>query len=213
MRFFEKKLTALLLILALWLVSFGGLHVNYGKVVLDVTQSSGKIYADALTSEIAIPGGEMYVKVPKAFLSVEEKLDGTPGYQYRLNEIPETYETSAEQLYVFYFENDKHLLYADDKKNTAGVEMAIVQNILPGEKVSGVVAGSSFPSASLKNQSGTLFDYYTSDYTDINKKTHHVEFVFTKDGERGLGCLLYVFTDPVHKEDVISVMNSIRFAQ
>lgn len=213
MRTAGKKLTAILLSLAVWAVSFGGSILDYGKVVLDVSEQAGATYADALSAEVSIPGGRMFCRVPKTFLSVEAKLEGTDGVQYRLNEIPETFNTSAEQLYVFYFESEKYLLYAKDAKNVTAVEMAIVENILPGEKVGGIVNGWNFPSASKHNKKGTAFDYYSGEYTDVNKKTHHVEFVFTADGDRGLGCLLYVFTDPVHKDDVLYVMNSIHFAK
>lgn len=213
MRSMLKKTAVLLLVVLMWLSSFGGSFLDYGKVVLDIGSGAGTAYTDALVKEVTVPGGLMSYKVPKSFSAVETKLAGTAGYQYKLNEIPETYQTAAEQLYVFYFENEKYLLYKDDGKNTAAVEMAIVQNILPGEKVSGIVAGSGFPSAVKHNRNYTEFDYYTSEYTDVNRKTHHVEFVFTKDGTRGLGCLVYVFTDPVHKDDILYVMNSIRFAK
>ena len=209
----RKKIMAFLFVILVWMVSFGGIHVNFGKAVLDVSEGAGAVYSDALTSEVTVSGGQMSFKVPKTFLSVGEVLDSAPGMQYRLNEIPETYAASAEQLYVFYFESEEYLLYAKDAKNTAAVEMAIVQNILPGEKVGGIVNGWSFPSASKHNVNGTVFDYYDSEYKDVNNKTHYVEFVFTKNGTKGLGCVLYVFTEYPHKEDVLYVLNSIRFAR
>ena len=209
----KKKFTVIFLVFAVWLTSFGGGLFDYGKVVLDVAENAGKTYPAALSKEVPVSDGRMTYRIPKTFSAVETKLDGTAGMQYRINEIPETYNASAEQLYVFYFESGKYLLYAKDARNTTAVEMAIVENILPGEKVSGLVNGMKFPSASKHSKNGTVFDYYSSDYTDVNKKTHHVEFVFTKDGDRGLGCLLYVFTDPVHKDDVLYVLNSIRFAK
>ena len=213
MRAYGKKFLAVLAVTVIWIASFGGVHINYGKAVLDVSENAAAAVPDAMAADVTVADGRMLLKVPKTFLSVDEELTGVEGVQYKLNELEETYSTSAEQLYVFYFENEKYLLYKDDAKNTTAVEMAIVQNILPGEKVSGIVDGAGFPSASKHDRNDRVFDYYSSTYTDVNRKTHHVEFAFTKDGTRGFGCILYVFTDPVHKADALYVMDSIRFAQ
>ena len=203
---------ALILFSALfWLMSFGGIHIDYGTVTLDVGKGTPVSMEKALTEEKTI-AGRMIFAVPRSFSGVETPLEKIAGVRYRLNEAPGNRKSAAEQLFVYYFSNEKYLLNLNDKKKTDAIEMAIVKNILPYEQVSGIISGSQFPTGSKKSASGVVYDYYVTKFKDSSGKWHNVEFAFTKDGDRGLGCFLYVFTDSVHKEDILYVMDSVRFA-
>lgn len=209
MKRFCKRWILVVAVLSIWIFSFGGLFDK--PVTLDVSKKTSGAFSEALTDEKSI-GGAMNYRVPKAFSTVETNLDGIAGNLYRLNEMSSNKKKAAEQVYVYYFSNEKYLLNLNEKTKTAAIEMAIVENILPGERVSVDVDIWNFPMASKKSPSGISYDYYVTSFVDSSRKRHNVEFAFTKDGDRGLGCFLYVFTDSVHKEDILYVMDSVRFA-
>ncbi|MDO4938728.1 MAG: hypothetical protein Q4E54_02055 [Lachnospiraceae bacterium] len=238
-----RKVFRTIIILALaavvWLSSFAGIKETFQdliegpKVTLDVSKTKVVESKNAGRTEYTVGNkkflssasakknisDKMTYMIPSDFAQVESRTENIAGYRYKLNEIPSQFHTSAEDLFVFYFDNEKYLLNLNDRNQREAIEMAIVKNILPGEKVDNLLERMSFPTKTLKakynSASGRDFtrtyDYFTTYFVDSSKKTHNVEFVFTTDGEEGLGCLLYVFTESVHKEDILYLMRTIEF--
>lgn len=238
-----KRLLKTAIIFALtgtvWFTSFAGIKETFEdliegpRVTLDVknnpvTESKKggateytvgkKKFSSAMSTKKSIAGGKMKYSVPSEFDQVESPIENIAGNQYKLNEIPNQFRTNAENLFVYYFSNEKYLLNLNDKNQREAIEMAIVKNILPGEKVDGILDRLEFPTKTLtakyKTANGTVkkeFDYFTTTFIDLSRKTHNVEFVFTRNGDDGIGCLLYVFTESVHKEDILYVMRTIEF--
>lgn len=228
-----KIISVLALVGVVWFSSFAGIKETFEdliggpKVTLDVTKTpvteskktngaveytvGKKKFSPALSTEKTIAGGKMKYSVPSEFDQVESPIKNITGNQYKLNEIPNQFRTSAEDLFVYYFSNDKYLLNLNDRNQREAIEMAIVKNILPEAKVDGFFDRIQFPTKTLKAKYGTSFDYFTTTFVDSGRKRHNVEFVFTRDGEDGIGCILYIFTEPVHKDDILYIMRTIEF--
>lgn len=240
----KRSLKTILVLAAaavVWFASFAGIKETVEdlftgpKVTLDVSgtpvtesrKSDGAIeytvgkkkFSSALSTGKTISGGKMKYSVPSEFDKVESPIKNISGNQYKLNEIPNQFRTSAEDLFVYYFSNDKYLLNLNDRNQREAIEMAIVKNILPEARVDGFFDRIQFPTKTLTAKYRTAdgktekkeFDYFPTTFRDSAKKTHNIEFVFTRDGEDGIGCILYVFTEPVHKEEVLYLMRTIEF--
>ena len=241
MRRLLKTVSVLVLIGVVWFTSFAGFwetvqDIAEGpKVTLDVSKNplteskaaggaieykvGNKKFSSKLSSKKSIAGGKMKYSVPSEFDKVETPIENIAGNQYKLNEIPNQFKTSAEDLFVYYFSNEKYLLNLNDRNQREAIEMAIVKNILPEARVDGFFDRIQFPTKTLKAKyktaNGTTiereFDFFPTVFTDSSKKKHNIEFVFTRNGEDGIGCILYVFTESVHKEDILYVMRTIEF--
>ena len=239
MRKILKTITILTIVSVVWLSSFAGISETIQdlfegpKVTLDAgknkvveSKNAGKIEYTVGSRKFTSAGSvkknisnKMTYSVPSDFIKVESQIENIEGYQYKLNEIPSQYHTSAEDLFVFYFDNEKYLLNLNDKNQREAIEMAIIKNILPGEKVDSILDRMQFPTKTIKAKYNSVsgkdfsrsYDYFTTYFVDADKKTHNVEFVFTVDGENGIGCILYVFTESVHKEDILYLMRTIEF--
>ena len=241
MRRLLKTVSVLALIGVVWFTSFAGIKETFEdliegpRVTLDVSKNpltesktaggvieykvGNKKFSSKLSSKKSIAGGKMKYSVPSEFDKVETPIENIAGNQYKLNEIPNQFKTNAEDLFVYYFSNEKYLLNLNDRNQREAIEMAIVKNILPGEKVDGILDRLEFPTKTLTAKYKTAdgrtekkeFDYFTTTFIDSARKTHNVEFVFTRNGEDGIGCILYVFTESVHKEDILYVMRTIEF--
>ena len=165
---------------------------------------SGKKYNNSLTTARTLGAGRMKYHIPNEWSSVESKLEGIEGYQYKLNEISSTYKTEPEQVYLFYFSNEKYLNNQSDKGETKSIEMAIIKNILKGENV------SYFSIKTMTSDYGRIYQYYDSNsFVDQQKKGHNVEFVFTPAGSDGIACIMYVYNESHHKEDILYVMREM----
>lgn len=241
MRRLLKTVSVLALIGVVWFTSFAGFwetvqDIAEGpKVTLDVSKNpltesktaggaieytvGKKKFSSKLSSKKSIAGGKMKYSVPSEFDKVETPIENIAGNQYKLNEIPNQFKTNAENLFVYYFSNEKYLRNLNDRNQREIIEMAIIKNILPGEKVDNFLSRLEFPTktqtATYRTASGKIekkvFDYFPTVFTDSSGKKHNVEFVFTQNGEDGIGCILYVFTESVHKEDILYVMRTIEF--
>ena len=166
--------------------------------------TSGKKYSNSLTTARSLGGGKMKYHIPNEWAAVESKLEGIEGYQYKLNEISSTYKTEPEQVYLFYFSNEKYLNNQSDKEETKSIEMAIIKNILKGENV------NYFSIKTMNSDYGRTYQYYDSNsFLDQQRKGHNVEFVFTPVGTDGIACIMYVFNESHHKEDILYVMREM----
>lgn len=236
-----KILSVLALAGVVWFTSFAGIKETFEdliggpKVTLDVSKTpvteskktdgtveytvGKKKFSSALSIKKSIAGGKMKYSVPSEYEKVESPIENIAGNQYKLNEIPNQFRTSAEDLFVYYFSNDKYLLNLNDRNQREAIEMAIVKNILPEARVDGFFDRIQFPTKTLTAKYKTAdgktekkeFDYFPTTFRDSARKTHNIEFVFTRNGDDGIGCILYVFTEPVHKEDVLYIMRTIEF--
>lgn len=234
-----KKIIVLAFVAVVWVSSFAGFSDTVKdifegpKVTLDVNNNkviekkgatgtteytiNNKSFSPQRSTKKSISGGKMTYMVPSDFDAVEAPLENIAGYSYRLNQIPSQFRTDAEDVFVFYFDNEKYLLNLNDKNHREAIEMAIVKNILPEEKVNNLFERMSFPTKTIKAKytpvSGKNFtreyDYFTTYFVDSSRKTHNVEFVFTPNGDKGIGCILYIFTESVHKEDILYLMRTI----
>ena len=190
------------------------------NVTLSVGEKPEGVVPDSKLEERSLGNGRMKYRIPSTWKNVESNLTGIEGKLYQLNRIQGNQKGAAEQLYVFYFSNEKYLLNQGDGNNREGIEKAIIKNILPNEHIAKLnVSGVTFPTARVEfdgvNILGmTLFgkrkyDYFDTIYKDKNKKLHNAEFVFLPDGKKGMCCVLYVFTDSIHKADIINMLQRI----
>lgn len=241
MRNIIRKTIVLVLAAVVWFSSFAGIKETFEdifagpKVTLDagkypVKESkgasggteytvNGRKFSSLRSKEKRVAGGTMTYMVPSAFEQVESPIENITGNRYTLNEIQNEKKADAEDLFVFYFDNEKYLLNLNDKNQREAIEMAIIKNILPGEKINNILERMEFPTKTIKakynraagGSETKVFDYFTTSFVDSSKKTHNVEFVFTVNGQEGIGCILYVFTESVHKEDILYIMSTIEF--
>ena len=132
----------------------------------------------------------------------DNDLGSIEGWQYRLNEIPQSADIQPESLFVCYFDN-KYLKNSSDKNETNLIEKAIIANILkktPEEL-------DKFPTKKVdKTYYGTKYQYYQDAYKDILGQGHHVEFVFQQVNTDGIIVYLYVYTDANHLDDIMFLM-------
>jgi len=187
------------------------------RVTLDVKDYKESSSAKVLREDRAIGSGAMTFSIPSTWKSVEKPLDNIDGYRYMLNEIPKELKSDTEELFVFYFSNERYL---DDLRNAddrEAIEKAIVTNILPEEHMIGLnIIGVTFPTARLNPKGWELFtidkcyDYFDTRYKDKNGKVHNAEFVFYPNGKKGMCCALYVYTESVHKDDIIYLLRNIK---
>lgn len=132
---------------------------------------------------------------------VENKLGRIEGYQYRLNEMPQSATVQPESLFICYFDN-KLLKNSSDKSKTDQIERAIIANILNKDADS----LDKFPTEKVTTYYGTKYQYYQDAYKDILGQGHHVEFVFQKVDTDGIIVYLYIYTDANHVNDIMYLM-------
>lgn len=186
------------------------------NVALNVNENvSASATPDSKLEARELGGGRMKYKVPSAWKAVESDLTGIEGKLYKLNELQGNKKSAAEQLYVFYFSNEKYLLNQGDGGNREGIEKAIIKNILPNEHIAKLnVSGITFPTSRISTDGflgfgNRAFDYFDTTYKDKNKKLHNAEFVFLPAGKKGMCSILYVYTDSVHKADIIKLLQDM----
>lgn len=129
----------------------------------------------------------------------DEGLGSIDGYQYRLNEIPDSASIEPESLFVCYFDNSR-LSKSSDRKETKLIEEAVIKNILDLEVITG------FPLRTDKTYYGTEYHYYQNSYHDSLGYGYHTEFVFQPVGNDGIVVYLYVYKDAKHRNEIMSVM-------
>ena len=200
-----RKLIYILAILCVWFSSFAAVFPWDVQVTLDASKS---VEAPADGKKLEIGNTAVTFTVPEPWTAVCEETGNAEGYQFRLNEISGSYRTEPEQLYIFYFDPEKYLADLSERSETKKIERAIVKNILPDEET-GIL---DFPEKTIK-RAGKVFkkySYYMTDYKDQSGKRHNVEFVFlpSKNGE--IICVVYVFNTSDHKDEAISLLQSIR---
>lgn len=163
---------------------------------------SGKSFSEKQAQERSLGKGTMKYKIPAEWAEVEKKLENIEGYQYKLNEIASTYATEAEQIYVFYFDNEQYLQTQNDRSKTKPIERAIIENILRGE--------NPYIIYSMTADYGREFQFYDAKtFIDFNRKGHNVEFVFSPAGDKGICCYMYVYNNSVHREDILFSMRTL----
>ncbi len=128
---------------------------------------------------------------------VKDGLGSMEGYQYCLNEIDQQ-SVQPESFFVCYFSNDKHLLRSGDKKETEGIERAIVKNILKADPGSANLQKSTYY--------GTTYHYYQSAYKSLLGQNYHAEFVFQPDGTDGFIVYLYIYREKKHQGECMITM-------
>jgi len=151
--------------------------------------------------------GRVSYYIPPEWEEVEHSIQadeiGTiEGYQYVLNKLPGNKDTVPESFFVCYFDNASKLESTDDKKETVLIEKAIINNI------SGEGKGDSARTKDVTTYYGTKYNYYVGSYTDIldaGNNGYHVEYIFQKDGDKGLVMYLYVYKEAKHLSDVMFV--------
>ncbi|MDO5150727.1 MAG: hypothetical protein Q4D76_15260, partial [Oscillospiraceae bacterium] len=129
---------------------------------------------------------------------IEKDLGNIEGYQYALNQIPESKDSEPESLFVCYFDSNK-LKDPNDMKKKENVEKAIIENI------EGSVG--TFPKEKVKTYYGPTYKYYTGKFTDIysGSKGYHVEYIFQEVEDRGIVMYVYFYREKRHLSDVMLV--------
>ena len=135
----------------------------------------------------------------------DNDLGSIEGYQYRLNEIPQSESVQPESFFVCYFDN-KDLKNSGDKNKTDLIERAIIANILKVRPDS----LSKFPIKKTDTYYGAKYQYYQDAYKDAHGKGHHVEFVFQQVETDGIIVYLYVYTDANHVDDIMFLMRLLQ---
>ena len=124
------------------------------------------------------------------------------GFQYKLNELPNSFNKSPEQLYVFYFMNELYLKDLNDRKSTYKIERSIIKNIQPNQDISG------FPTKTIK-KNGINYNFYVSSFIAAGGKGYNLEYVFIPVLDEGICVLLYVFNESIHEKDIINLLELI----
>lgn len=199
-------------------VSFinGDLSMDISKLEKVSTNIPTSNTCYSLLNENTVDVKDMYVRtlandqityyIPAEWSEVEynikdNDLGNIEGFQYRLNEIPQSATVQPESLFVCYFDN-KLLKNSSDKGETDLIERAIIANILDKNADS----LDKFPTKKVSTYYGTKYQYYQDAYKDILGQGHHVEFVFQKVNTDGILVYLYIYTDENHVDDIIFLM-------
>ena len=132
---------------------------------------------------------------------VDNSLGVMEGYQYRLDEIPQSAAVHPESLFVGYFDNQL-LKFSSDKNKTDLIERSIIANIL-NKKADSL---AKFPAKKIDTYYGAKYQYYQDAYKDNLGQGYHVEFVFQKLNTDGILVYLYVYYDPNHIDDIMFLM-------
>ena len=164
----------------------------------------GKVFDSSASLERDLGNGKMTYLIPDNWQRVESPLPNVEGYVYRLNEIPTEFRTDAEQVFIFYFPLEKYVSSAD-RTNPDGIRRAIIKNITPNEKVSNI----NYPQKTVRSDSGRSFEYYDADYVDISGRNRTAEYVFTDAGDDAIACILYIFSESRHKDDILYMMGTL----
>lgn len=143
-------------------------------------------------------GGIVKLYLPTGFSSVESTLPDVEGYLYQLNALPGSRKEEPEQLYVFWFDNEKYLSGPDEYSKTTQIEQAIIKNLLPGE----TIGFGKFPKK--RDVYGRAFQYYDTRYG-----RYHAEFAFMPVKQRGILCFLYVYETSDHVDQILSLFRLI----
>ena len=198
------------------------IHINVEKIVSD----SGAVKTGAFylldgtyvdknsMSSRTLNNGTVNFRIPAAWKAIEHSIveDGIgtiEGYQYVLNQLPGNTDTVPESFFVCYFDNAAKLENADDKKETALIEKAIINNI------SGDGKGDSARNRDVTTYYGAKYNYFIGSYTDMldaGNNGYHVEYIFQKNGNDGLVMYLYVYKDAKHLSDVMFVTRFLEIA-
>ncbi len=150
------------------------------------------------TISFSIPSAWKEIEIP----IVENGLGTIEGYQYVLNKLPGNTDTVPESFFICYFDNASKLENTDDKKETALIEKAIINNI------SGDGKGDSARTKDVYTYYGPKYNYYIGSYTDaldMGNNGYHVEYIFQKNGNDGLVMYLYLYKDAKHLKDIMFV--------
>ena len=165
----------------------------------------GRVYKDRLAVSRNLSQKKVLYRMPDTWTGSEKELVSSyiDGFQYSLNEISGDFKAEPEKLFVFYLDYEKNLQNITDRDDVKGVERAVIENILKNENVSG------FPKKTLRTDSGISYAYYDTSYVDTRRRFHNVEFLFTPVHDKGILCVLYVFSTSDHKEDILYLLNSV----
>lgn len=165
--------------------------------------ADGTSYNKKDTTKMELKDGRVEYYIPSFWEGIqhnitEENLGSMEGYQYVLNQMPGSKDTTPESLFVCYFDNKTQLAdYLNDSDETELIEKAIVENIL------GKVG--RFPSKEVKTYYGSKYTYYSGSFKNALETGagYHTEFVFQADGDEGIVLVLYVYKDTKHLSDVL----------
>ena len=160
--------------------------------------------------EVSLADGKVNYIVPNSWEYITDNLDKDTFFycnQYRLNELADNYSTTAESLFVFYFDNDG-LVDLNKKGKTEKIEAAIIANIMGFDSKDWV---DNFPYTEVKTYYDQDYDYYVSTFvSNTVSKSFHIEFVFTPVGKTdGICGMLYVYLEKNHLQDVLFLMRNL----
>lgn len=200
------KLISILASLTVWIFSCAAAFPWTAKVTLDVSGDTS-VPASGTEHVIERSSGMPFASfsVPDTWTDVESSTDRVYGFAYKLNEISGSYRTEPEQFYIFYFDCEKYLEDLSDRQSLKKIERAIVNNILPDDDTPVL----SFPERTII-RNGQKFSFYRTKYKDTAGKRHNVEFVFIPGKDGDMLCAVYVFLTSDHKDEAISLLQSIK---
>ena len=169
--------------------------------------SDGKRVDKSSMNKRSLNNGRVNFIIPPAWKEVEhsitkEGLGTMEGYQYVLNALPGSKDSTPESFFVCYFDNASRLENADDKRETKLIEKAVINNI------SGEGSGDSARTRDVLTYYGAKYNYYIGSYTDAlaaGKNGYHAEYIFQKNGDEGLIMYLYIYKDAKHLSDIMLV--------
>ena len=188
------------------------IHMKVEKICVaptDVTSEDmyylldGTSYNKADAQKVLLDNGRVEYYIPSFWEEIQhnisqENLGSIEGYQYVLNQMAGSQDTTPESLFVCYFDNRTQLAdYLNDSDETELIEKAIVENIL------GKVG--RFPSKEVKTYYGSEYTYYSGAFKNAFETGagYHTEFLFQADGDEGVVLVLYVYKDTKHISDVL----------
>ena len=155
-------------------------------------------------TERSLNGGHVKYYIPNEWVGKEKpiineenpknSIGNMEGYQYVLNEK----SAWPESLFVCYFDKQQ-LKEPNDIKETEDVERAILRNIEKKEKL------NRFPARETTTYYDAEYDYYCGEYHDKHQRGYHTEYIFQKDGNRGLIVFLYLY----HTEEDVSHLSEV----
>nr|MCR5720165.1 hypothetical protein [Lachnospiraceae bacterium] len=195
----------------------GGLIFHVAKVWKTDEEINENLYCDiegnsydkTLLNKRTLNEGNINFYIPPAWESVEhdivaEDLGIMEGYQYTLNEMPHSASATPESFFVCYFNNDL-LKNLSDRTKTKAVEKAIIRNILN----KGNSKLEKFPLKDKTTHYGENYRYYQDSYNTLLGEGYHTEFIFTSYDSDGVIVYIYLYKEPVHKNDIFFVMRML----
>jgi hypothetical protein len=189
-----------------WTMTVDKVEKTFDKTISRTAYSalSGRTVDTEEMETRTLNNGAIKYYLPSGWSGVEknlktEKLGDLEGYQYRLNEA-EDKAAYAESFFIGCV-TKSDLVSINDLGDDRGLEAAIAADILGKDSLSG-----KYPVKTVNTYYGLTYRYYQDIFETSGGDRLNTEFIFQDAGDDHLLIFLYVYRDPRHLDEIMTVL-------